>query len=159
MRVVLVVVVEPPGDLPKHCSSVRQWLYASVVALEGFDEGFSDAVRLRAVHRGEAWHQAEGGGEVERLPRGERTAIVGQPLDGMWRLDRDKAQLHRFKHQIAYRRAADAGAGHRMPSKHFPVMGIDDEDDADDLSIPADEASRTRPAVQQLRERARAGYV
>ena len=51
----------------------------------------------------------------------------------MWRLDRDKAQLHRFQHQIAYRRAADSGAGHRMPSKHFPVMGIDDEDDADDL--------------------------
>ena len=85
MRVVLVVVVEPPGDLPKHCSSVRQWLYASVVALECFDEGFSDAVRLRAVHRGEAWHQAEGGGEVERLPRGERTAIVGHSTAcGAW---------------------------------------------------------------------------
>ena len=56
---------------------------------------------------------------------------------GMWRLDRDKAQLHRFQHQIAYRRAADAGAGHRMPSEHFSVVGVDDEDGADDLSIPA----------------------
>ena len=68
---------------------------------------------------------------------GEGTAIVGQPLDGVWRLDRGEAQFHRLPHQIAHHRAADADAGHRMPSEHFPVMGIDDEDDADDLSIPA----------------------
>ena len=91
MRVVLVVVVEPSGDLPEHRSSVRQRVYASVVALEGFDEGFGDAVGLRALHRREAWHQAEGGGEVARLPGGVRTAIVGQPLDGMWRPDRERS--------------------------------------------------------------------
>src|SRR5262245_9505717 len=44
VRVALVVIVEPPGDLPEHRSSIRQWMYASVVALECFDEGFSDAV-------------------------------------------------------------------------------------------------------------------
>jgi hypothetical protein len=42
--VALVVIVEPPGDLPEHRSSIRQWMYASIVALECFDEGFSDAV-------------------------------------------------------------------------------------------------------------------
>ena len=44
----LVLVIEPPGDLPERGSDIRQ--------------------------------QAEGGGEVERLPRGEGAAIVGQPL-------------------------------------------------------------------------------
>src|SRR5262249_31621570 len=44
VRVALVVIVEPPGDLPEHRSGIRQWMYASVVALECFDEGFSDAV-------------------------------------------------------------------------------------------------------------------
>ena len=44
VRVALVVIVEPPGDLPEHRSSIRQWMYASIVALECFDEGFSDAV-------------------------------------------------------------------------------------------------------------------
>ena len=93
MRVALVVIVEPPGDLPEQCSSIRQWDDASVVALGGFDKGFSDAVRLRAVHWGEARHQAEGGGEVECLFVGVGTAIVGQPLDGVWRLGRAEAQF------------------------------------------------------------------
>ena len=60
---------------------------ASVVAFERFDEGFGNAVRLGALHRGEAWRQAESSGEVERLSSGEGTAVVGQPLDGVWRLD------------------------------------------------------------------------
>src|SRR5262245_49273569 len=80
------------SDLPQQRSGIRQWMYASVVALECFADGFSDAVCRRAAHRGEAWHQAEGGGEVERLFGGEGTAIIGQPLDGVWRLDRGKAQ-------------------------------------------------------------------
>src|SRR5262245_57139866 len=45
---------------------------------------------------------AEGGSEVERLFGGEGTAIVGQPLDGAWRLDRGEAQFHRLQHQIAH---------------------------------------------------------
>jgi len=52
----LVVIIEPSGDLPEHCSSIQQWVDASVVALERFDEGFGNAVRLRALHRGKAWY-------------------------------------------------------------------------------------------------------
>ena len=52
MRVALVVIIEPPGDQPEDCRSIRQWMNASVVALERFDEGFGNAVRLRALHRG-----------------------------------------------------------------------------------------------------------
>ena len=92
--------------------------------------------------------RAEVGGEVERLFGGEGTAIVGQPLDGMWRLDRGEAQFYRLQHQIAHHRAADADAGHRMPSEHFPVMGIDDEDDADDLSITAGDLEDIRAPTQ-----------
>jgi hypothetical protein len=67
---------------------------ASVVAFERFDEGFGNAVRLGAPHRGEAWHQAESGGEVERVSRGEEATGVGQPLDGVWRLDPAEVSLH-----------------------------------------------------------------
>ena len=84
-----------------------------------------------------AWHQAESSGEVECLSSGEGTAVVGQPLDGVWRLDRAEAQLHRLQHQIAYHRAADAGAGRRMPSEHLAVVSINDENDADDIAVPA----------------------
>ena len=87
----LVVIIETPGDQPEHCRSIRQWMNASVVALERFDEGFGYAVRLWALHRGEARHQAESSGEVERLSRGEGTAVVGQLLDGMWGLGRAEA--------------------------------------------------------------------
>jgi hypothetical protein len=34
----LVVIIEPSGDLPEHCSSIQQWVDASVVALEGFSK-------------------------------------------------------------------------------------------------------------------------
>ena len=38
---------DPSGDLPKHRCGVRQRVHANIVALEGFDEGFRHAVRLR----------------------------------------------------------------------------------------------------------------
>jgi hypothetical protein len=68
--VALVVVIEPPGDLPEHGSGIRQSMDASVVALEGFDEGFSDAVR-----RGEARHQAEAAAKLS-----VSLAVKGLPL-------------------------------------------------------------------------------
>jgi hypothetical protein len=40
---------------------------------------------FRAAHRGEARHEAEGCGEVERVASREGGAVVGQPLHGMRR--------------------------------------------------------------------------
>jgi hypothetical protein len=32
MRMALTVIIEPPGDQPEHCSSIQQWVDASIVA-------------------------------------------------------------------------------------------------------------------------------
>ena len=48
-----------------------------VVTFEGLHERLSHTVGLRTAHRGEARHEAEGGGEVERVAGG-----VDFPLSG-----------------------------------------------------------------------------
>jgi hypothetical protein len=49
MRVVPVVIIEPPGALPEDCDGIRQKIYANIVALEGSTKpGLGDAVGLRA---------------------------------------------------------------------------------------------------------------
>ncbi len=59
MRMVVVVVLEPPGDLPERGERIRQGVDANIVALEGFDEALGDAVRFRALHGSEAGHEIE----------------------------------------------------------------------------------------------------
>lgn len=52
MRVVFVVVEEPPGDLPEHGGGIRQGVHANIVAFEGstkasampFDSGLATGV-------------------------------------------------------------------------------------------------------------------
>jgi hypothetical protein len=64
VRTPLVVITEPPGNLPQYCSSIWQWIAASVIAFERFDEGFGNARSV--LDRGETWHQTESAGKVER---------------------------------------------------------------------------------------------
>ena len=63
MRMVLVVVVEPSGELAEYRGGVGQRVHAQVVALEGLHEGLAQAVALRARHRREARHEVELGCE------------------------------------------------------------------------------------------------
>ena len=53
-----------------------------------FGEGFGNAVRLRLAP-GEAWRQTENSGELKSSVRlaVKGVPVVGQPLDGAWRLD------------------------------------------------------------------------
>lgn len=57
---VLVVVLEPSGDLAERGDRIRQRIDANIVAFEGFDEALGYAVRLRALNGSEA------GDEIER---------------------------------------------------------------------------------------------
>ena len=43
----LVIVLDPSGDLPEGGFTIRQWVDANIVALEGFDEGLGNAIRLQ----------------------------------------------------------------------------------------------------------------
>lgn len=49
MGMVVVVVLEPSGELPERRDGVRQCIDANIVALEGFDEALGHAVGLRAL--------------------------------------------------------------------------------------------------------------
>ena len=44
---VVIVVLEPSGDLPERGDGVRQGVDANIVALERFSEALADAVRLQ----------------------------------------------------------------------------------------------------------------
>src|ERR1041384_2417513 len=59
VRMHAVVMLEPSVELTQHAGRVRLRTDPRVIPLEGFDEGFSHAVRLGALNRRRAWHQAD----------------------------------------------------------------------------------------------------
>src|SRR5688572_4732760 len=139
MRMDVVIVGDPSGDLPESPSGVRQGVYANIVALEGFYEGFRHAVRLRTADRGEARLQVQRCREVARLLGGVGAAIVREMLDRVRRPDSGEAPLHRLQHDIAHIRPADPGTADGCPGDDLAVEGIDDEGQANDLAVPASE--------------------
>lgn len=78
----------------------------------------------------------QGGGEVECLADGESGAIVGQLLHGMRRPQGVETALDAGQHQITHHLAADA-AGAGVPGDDLAVTGVDVEDKAHHLAVPA----------------------
>jgi hypothetical protein len=76
------VILEPGRQLLEDDGGVWPGIYSSIAALEGFDEGFADAVAFGASKRREAQDEVERGGEVGRLGNGVGNATVGEPLTG-----------------------------------------------------------------------------
>ena len=74
MRMVLVVILEPSGDLSERL--IRDRMDADVIPLHGFDEGLRDAVAFRAGNRGEARLEAEAECKVPRILCGVRRPIA-----------------------------------------------------------------------------------
>src|SRR5450432_1045432 len=110
-----VVVLEPCRHLRQDCLSVRAIVNIHVISLEGFNERFGHAVRLRTANRRKAWHEAESGRKVDRLMRPIAAAVVREPLNRMWHRGGPKAPFDALEHQIADHLTGDtAGAG--MPS-------------------------------------------
>ena len=86
MRMNCIIVFEPAIELLHHRRGIRPRTDPRIVPLEGLHEGLGHAVRLRALNRRGARHQADQpcqcagiGGDVGR-------AVVGQPLDRLWQL-------------------------------------------------------------------------
>ena len=65
---VVVVVLEPPGDQSEDCDGVRQRRDVDVVALQRFHERLRYLVALGALQGRVAWRQAELASEDARLP-------------------------------------------------------------------------------------------
>ena len=72
---VVVVVLEPSGDLPQRGERIRQSVHASIVALEGFDEALGNSVRLRALD----WCEA---GRLAWIAKGPRSGERGREQSG-----------------------------------------------------------------------------
>jgi hypothetical protein len=51
VRMTGVVVLEPGIELTQHRHRIRSWMDLRIVPLEGLDEGFRHAVRLRTFDR------------------------------------------------------------------------------------------------------------
>src|SRR5580704_4583459 len=119
----LVVVLEPSRQLRQDCLSIRAIVNIHVISLEGFNERFGHAVRLRTSHRCKAWHEAESGRKVDRLMRPIAAAVVREPLHRMRHGGGPKALFYALEHQIAdHLTANSACAG--TPSHHLSIAGI-----------------------------------
>lgn len=149
MRMVVVVVLEPSGDLAECLGGARQGVDADIVALEGLDEGLADAVALRAGDRSKIGHQAQLGGKAARRQGGVGRSVVGQELDPVRSPEVAKALLHGLQQHVAHVRSGDPGTGHSFPGDDLAIVGIDDEGSPDHLATPAGElqAVRTPPQV------------
>jgi hypothetical protein len=113
---VLVVVLEPSGELAERGDRIRQGVDANIVAFEGFDEALRHAVRLGALDRREAGNEIERGGEVSRLlgrvvaapGSSPGQAIVRQPFERRRRLEGAEPPLDGLQHHVPDHAAADA---------------------------------------------------
>jgi hypothetical protein len=85
----------------------------------------------------EARDEIEGGGEVAGLCCRVDAAIVGQPFERLRSLDGGEPGLNGLQHHVANHAAADASIGDRMPGDDLAVMSIDDEGQADQVTVPA----------------------
>ena len=105
---VLVVVLEPSGDLAERGDRIRQRVDANIVAFEGFDEALRYSVRLWALDGREAGNKIERGGEVARFPGRVSAAIVCQPFERRRRLEGAEPALDRLQHHVSNHATADA---------------------------------------------------
>ena len=89
----LIVILEPGGKRAEGGLGVGEDGKTSIVALERFDEGLGNAVRLGRARRGEAVLEPECGGGVEGVAGDIGAAVVGKPFDGMWCAGRGEQRL------------------------------------------------------------------
>src|ERR671931_346145 len=59
VRMHAIVMLEPRVELTQDAGRIELRTYPRVIPFEGFDEGFSHAVRLGALDRCRARHQAD----------------------------------------------------------------------------------------------------
>lgn len=144
----LVVILEPPFDSRQNRAGIRQRVDPDIVAFEGFDEGFCDAVALRALDRSEAGREIKRDSHIDGVGRSVDRAIVRQPLHGFRGAECSKPRFDTLDHQIADHLAADTCRG-GDPADGFAIMAIQHESDAHHLSVPAGElhAIRTQTYV------------
>src|SRR5262249_23434560 len=137
VRVNVVVMRERGMELTQHAGRVGLGTHPRVVPFDGFDEGFSHAVRLGALDRRRAWHQADVSGQGTGVPGDVGRAVVRQPFDRLGQfVDQPEAALDAFDHQIADVGAANA-AGGRHPGDRLAVAAVQCEGDAHLLAIVA----------------------
>src|SRR5476649_1201920 len=131
-----VVVLEPCRQLRQDCWSIRAIVNIHVISLEGFNERFGHAIRLRTSHRCKAWHEAESGRKLDRLMRPIAAAVVREPLHWMRYNCGPKALLDALEHQIPDHLTGDA-AGAGTPGHDLSIAGVEREGHTYYLAVPA----------------------
>src|SRR5437868_2135475 len=69
VRMDLVVILEPVGQLRQNDLWIRSIMDIDVIAFEALHERLGHAIGLRASYRREARHQAQANGKLDRLVR------------------------------------------------------------------------------------------
>jgi hypothetical protein len=121
MRVYVVVILEPGGQLLHDGDCTWPWVYAGIVALKGFDEGLADAVAFRASDWREAWNKAKRSGKMSGLGGGIGGTFISQPLDRRRRAERIEPSLDAIKHHVADHFAV-AAAGLSVSIRRVPHL-------------------------------------
>src|SRR5438270_9126661 len=143
MRVHGVVVPHPAIDQGESGSSIGDWVHPDVIALERLHQRLGHAIAFRAFDRGEAGHQVERQGGLDRLVGNEDRSVIGEPLHGMRRADLAKALLDTVEHHVADHLAGDTGR-RGDPADNLAIMAIEGKGEAHDLAVPAGELECVR---------------
>jgi len=135
MRVKIVVMIEPEGQLCDDGFGIRSWVYRDVIALECFDKGLRHPVRLRAAHRRRARLHADVAEQGFGVLGDEAGAVVCEPFDRLRQhVDAAKAVLDSRDHEVLHILALDAFRGGDM-GDCLPVAAIESEGNTDLLLV------------------------
>jgi len=148
MRVILVVIPEPPVYRRQHCGCIGQWVDTNIIPLERFDKAFREAVGFRASDGGKARLQAEAYSKVQRFFCRVAASVIAQELRRELGFQAAKALLHCLQHQVAHHITADATIGYRIPANRLTVKGINDKGDAHRFTVPAGNLEPVRTPAQ-----------
>lgn len=147
MRLVVVLVLQPPRKLRQDRLYIRAIMNVNIISLERFAERCGHPVRLRRSRRREARYETDRLGEGDGIVSAVTSTVYRELLHRMRGLLVVKAPLHAFEHQIKDHRAGDA-AGGGNPRHHLAMAGVECEGDTNAMSVPAgDLEAIRRPAM------------
>lgn len=140
---VLIVVFEGASQVLHGGSSVRFWHEGDVVALDGLDEGLGHAIALRRTDRRGQGRQTQVAGELARLVRHVRRAVVSEPFYGpSWR-GLAEPPFDGRQHDVAHEIAGLPARGGR-PAHRFPIAAVQGEGRPHRLAVVATELEPVR---------------
>lgn len=132
----VIIVFHPIRQFFHYGHRIRQVIHIHLVTLQRFHERFSHPVALRNAYWRRAYDKPEWGSERPCYVRYVATAVIGQPLNGVWQVKRiSKALFYILCQQILHHNAIYTTCCGR-PEDGFTITAVKAEHHPHDLPSP-----------------------